>query len=120
MNGTAAQLQAAVEAGNGPRSAIFIAEAGGEPAGFAWVLLLDDFYTKEPIGKVSEIAVARSGGRIGGVLMAQCERWAKERGAKLMTLNALEGNAYARTFYARGGYAPEYSMYVKRLGDDGA
>lgn len=87
----------------------------GEPAGFAWVLLLEDFYTRAPIGKVSEIAVVRSGNGTGQALMEHCERWARERGAQLITLNALEGNAYARRFYERGGYAPEYTMYVKRL-----
>lgn len=115
IEGTAAQLEAAVANGNGERSAVFIAEDGGERAGFAWVLLLDDFYTKEPIGKVSEIAVARSGGGTGQALMARCEEWARQRGARLMTLNALEGNRYARRFYELNGYAPEYTMYVKRL-----
>jgi GNAT superfamily N-acetyltransferase len=114
-NGTAEQLERALERGNGERSTIFIAEVNGEPAGFAWVLLLEDFYTGAPIGKVSEIAVARSGNGTGQVLMEHCERWARERGAELITLNALEGNAYARKFYERGGYAPEYTMYVKRL-----
>lgn len=114
-NGTAAQLEAAVARGNGERSAVFVAEVNGEPAGFAWVLLLNDFYTGAPIGKVSEIAVAQSGNGTGQALMAQCERWARERGAQLMTLNALEGNIYARRFYEGGGYAPEYTMYVKRL-----
>lgn len=79
------------------------------------MLVLDDFYTGEPIGKISEIAVGESGNGVGQALMAHCEAWARERGAQLMTLNALEGNAHARRFYERGGYAPEYTMYVKRL-----
>lgn len=119
VQGTAAQLRAAISAGNSDRSAVFIAECDGEPAGFAWVLLLEDFYTTEPIGKVSEIAVTRSGGGTGQALMARCEQWARERGARLMTLNALEGNRYGRRFYQLNGYAPEYTMYVKRLENEG-
>lgn len=113
--GTAAQLKTALARGNGERSAVFVAEVNGEPAGFAWVLLLEDFYTGAPIGKVSEIAATRSGSGTGQALMQQCEQWARERGAQLITLNALEGNVHARRFYERGGYAPEYTMYVKRL-----
>lgn len=116
VNGTAAQLAAALERGNNDRSALFIAENHGAPLGFAWVLLLDDFYTGEPVGKVSEIAVVRSGGGAGRALMLACEEWAVQRGARLMMLNALEGNAYARRFYRLQGYAPEYTMFAKQLG----
>jgi GNAT superfamily N-acetyltransferase len=118
VRGTAAQLRGAISAGNSEHSAVFIAEQNGERAGFAWALLLEDFYTKEPIGKVSEIAVVRSGAGIGQALMARCEQWARERGARLITLNALEGNRHARRFYELNGYAPEYTMYVKRLDNE--
>lgn len=117
-NGTAAQLERALARGNDDGSTVVIAEENGEPAGFAWVLMLADFYTGEPIGKLSEIAVRRSGKRTGAALMEWCERWVRERGARLMTLNALTGNASARRFYERAGYAPEYLAYVKRLEDE--
>jgi GNAT superfamily N-acetyltransferase len=113
--GTRRQLIEALERGNDDRSALLIAESGGVSAGFAWVLLIADFYGGDPVGKVSEIAVTRSGGGAGRALMEACERWAAERGAKLMTLIALENNVRAREFYRRLGYAPEYTMFAKRL-----
>jgi GNAT superfamily N-acetyltransferase len=116
--GTTAQLQHALERGNDARSAVFVAEDDRGPQGFAWVLLIDDFYGGAPMGKVSEIAVARSGEGTGRILMQACEEWARAQGARLMTLNALEGNAYARRFYELQGYAPEYTAYIKRLFDD--
>jgi GNAT superfamily N-acetyltransferase len=115
VNGTARRLAVALERGNTDDSAIFIAENHGGALGFAWTVIIDDFYTGEPVGKVSEIAVTRSGGGAGKALMQACEQWAREAGARLMVLNALEGNAYARRFYALRGYAPEYTTFAKLL-----
>lgn len=117
VRGTQAQLASALQRGNGERSAIFVAEENGAPAGFAWVLLIEDFYTREPVGKVSEIAVVSSGKGTGSALMDACERWAREKGARLIVLNVLEGNVGARGFYSKLGYAPEYTMLAKSLGE---
>lgn len=115
VEGTARQLEAAVAGADGDRSVVFIAETNGERLGFAWVLIHPDFYTGEPIGKISEIATVRNGTGAGDALMSASEAFSRERGAKLMTLNVLEENHHARNFYARHGYAPEYSMFAKRL-----
>jgi GNAT superfamily N-acetyltransferase len=115
VNGTARQLALAVERGNTDDSAIFIAENDAGALGFAWAVIIDDFYTGEPVGKVSEIAVTRSRGGAGKALMQACEQWARQAGARLMVLNALEGNTYARRFYALRGYAPEYTTFAKTL-----
>ncbi len=113
--GTAAQLRAAIARGNTNDSAILIAMEDHKPAGFAWVLMIADFYGGPPTAKISEIAAVQSGNGIGQALMAAAETWARERGAQLMQLNALEGNTYARRFYEKQGYAPEYTALVKRL-----
>jgi GNAT superfamily N-acetyltransferase len=116
--GTERQVLAALQCGNGDRSVIFVAERDGRAEGFAWAVMLEDFYTGEPLGKVSEIAVSTSGQGVGEALLRRCEAWAIGRGAKLMTLNALQENARAISFYEHRGYAPEYTMFVKRLSGD--
>jgi len=115
VEGTARQLHDAVASADGLRSAVFVAEDGGELLGFAWVLMNTDFYTGEPVGKISEIATVRSGTGAGEALMRACEEFARDRGARLMTLNVLEENRKARGFYFAMGYAPEYSMFAKEL-----
>src|SRR5438270_9609746 len=87
IEGTAQQLETAITTTDGERSAILVAEDNGERLGFAWVLMLTDFYTHEPIGKISEIATVRSGTGAGPALMRASEAFAGERGARLMTLN---------------------------------
>lgn len=115
VRGTAGQLANALSGNGGEHSLLLVAEQSGERLGFAWVLLHRDFYTGEPIGKISEIATVRNGTGAGRALMLACEAYARERGARLMTLNVLEGNERARRFYAECGYAPEYSMFAKPL-----
>jgi GNAT superfamily N-acetyltransferase len=115
VDGTARQLRDAIARTDDERSTIFIAEQNGERLGFAWVLMLSDFYTGVPVGKISEIATVRDGTGAGAELMRACEEFARARGAKLMTLNVLEENHHARRFYAAQGYAPEYSMFAKQL-----
>ena len=114
VGGTARQLERALERSD-DRNVVLVAEADGVRAGFSWVTLIDDFYTGETIGKISEIAVERSRIGVGRALMQASEAWARERGVQLMTLNVLETNESARAFYRALGYAPEYAMFAKRL-----
>lgn len=114
-DGTARRLDAALHSID-DRSLILVAEtAGGERAGFAWLLLVEDFYTGRDVAKVSEIAVVRDGTGAGRALMRAAEAWARERGCTLVELNVMERNARARAFYQRCGFAPEYTMMVKKL-----
>ncbi len=123
--GTNAQLERALaepvlpERSSGPpssgRSAIFIAERADSRAGFAWVVLVDDFFTGGPVAHISEVVVARSRGGVGRALISACEEWARGRGCELVTLNVLEQNVPARAFYKALGYEPEHTHYAKRL-----
>jgi GNAT superfamily N-acetyltransferase len=115
--GTAARLDEALASMN-DRSTIFLAEEAGEPLGFAWVLIAEDFYTGRDVAKLSEIAVVRDGTGAGAELVAAFERWARERGCSLLTLNVMEHNAHARSFYERHGFAPEYTLMAKELDAD--
>jgi GNAT superfamily N-acetyltransferase len=113
--GTAWRLEEALGNRN-ERSAIVIAEsAGGEPLGFAWFLLVEDFYTGRDVAKLSEIAVVRDGTGAGAALMEATRLWASEHGCNLIVLNVMEGNVHAREFYERHGFSAEYTMMVRKL-----
>ncbi|HET9028857.1 MAG TPA: GNAT family N-acetyltransferase [Candidatus Aquilonibacter sp.] len=113
--GTAAQLARALDDQH-QRSAVLIAQDDrGEPLGFAWVLLVADFYGGPDVAKISEIAVGEDGTGAGSALMEACEAWARARGCSRIVLNVMEGNARARRFYERHGFAPEYTMLVKPI-----
>ena len=113
VNGTARQLEAALVS-RGPRSEIFVAEDdGGTPLGFAWVLLLEDFFTGGDYCKISEIATARNGTGAGAALMNACENWARDRDCAIVMLNVLRDNDHARAFYEGQGYEPEYTAMAK-------
>ena len=112
--GTAAQLRRALGQMN-QRSTILVACEAEEPCGFVWLTTVTDFYTGRDVAKISEIAVAQDGQGAGSALMRASEAWARERGSDRVVLNVMEGNARARAFYARHGYAPEYTMLVKPL-----
>ena len=87
----------------------------GAPAGFVYAVTHRDFFTGERYAHVSEIATARSGGGIGGELMEAVERWARDRGYRMMTLNVVDDNEPAQRFYERRGYELGHRHYVKRL-----
>lgn len=98
-----------------PGEVFLIAEDDGERVGFAYAVTERDFFTDEPYAHVSEIAVARSGGGAGTQLMDAVERWARERGYGIVTLNVVEENEPAQRFYERLGYRPGHRHFVKRL-----
>jgi GNAT superfamily N-acetyltransferase len=112
-SGTMRQLDDALSAA-GPRSELLVAETDdGTPLGFAWVLLLKDFFTAADYCKISEIATAQDGTGAGAMLMKACEVWARDRGCANIMLNVLRDNAHARAFYEGLGYEPEYTAMTK-------
>jgi GNAT superfamily N-acetyltransferase len=114
VEGTRRRLDDALSA-TGERSIFVIAEDAGKPLGFAWLMLVDDFYTGRDVAKISEIAVVRNGTGAGAALMDAAERFARDHGCRLMVLNVMEHNAHARAFYGRHGFADEYTLMAKRL-----
>ena len=113
--GTARVLGAALRAPRAGELFLIAEDAPGERAGFAYAVTERDFFTSEPYVHVSEIAVARSGRQVGAELMAAVEAWARERGARFVTLNVVDGNLGAKRFYERRGYAAGHLHYVRRL-----
>jgi GNAT superfamily N-acetyltransferase len=87
----------------------------GERLGFVYAVTERDFFTREPYLHVSEIAVTRSGSGVGTDLMAAAERFSRERGYPMVSLNVVDDNRAGRRFYERRGYALGHRHYVKRL-----
>ncbi len=109
-----------------PNAALFVADTGGWPVGYALVELRHD----PPAGaadpgnllpqawaNVLEIIVAeawRRGGT-GGALLAAARAWARERGCRELRLSVFEGNAPARAFYRALGFAPRNTIMAQTL-----
>jgi ribosomal protein S18 acetylase RimI-like enzyme len=113
--GTAVELRRAF-ARLDPGAALLIAlDAAGERIGFAYVVVHADFFTKEPHGHLSEIAVTREGSGAGRALMQGVERHVRDSGLRFLTLNVHEGNLRGHAFYRALGFEPNTRQYVKVL-----
>ncbi|MBV8602364.1 MAG: GNAT family N-acetyltransferase [Candidatus Eremiobacteraeota bacterium] len=96
-------------------AAIFIAEHGEKPSGFVFIVMENDFFTGEPHGHISEIAVADDGRGIGRALMDAAENWARQRGSRYISLNVNLRNERGLRFYESLGYAIEWNHLAKPL-----
>lgn len=90
---------------------VLVAREEGCAVGYALVTLRGASYTwREPAahGELEAISVLpeAQGGGIGRTLVERCYAELAERGIDTMTLRVIEGNAQARGFYARMGFAP--------------
>jgi GNAT superfamily N-acetyltransferase len=115
IEGTSRVLREALRAQLGADALLVAEDEDGGRAGFVYATTHRDFFTGEAYAHVSEIAVARSGGGVGGELMDAIECWSRERGYAMVTLNVVDANDGARRFYERRGYAIGHCHYVKRL-----
>jgi GNAT superfamily N-acetyltransferase len=108
-------MMEAVRAGD-PDNEVWMAERDGRVAGCLHVLGAIDFFGQRH-GHISVIATtaAAEGSGVGAALLDYAEKWARQRGFTLMTLNVFAANARARRFYDRGGWVPEMLKYVKPL-----
>ena len=97
--------------------AIFVAELDGQPAGYAYLVTLVDFFTERPHAHLSVLAVAEAaeGKGVGSALLDQSVAWAKQRNSDRLTLSALVTNTRARALYERKGFGGEYIRYVLPL-----
>ncbi|MES2295141.1 MAG: GNAT family N-acetyltransferase [Pseudomonadota bacterium] len=115
----AAEHWADVQVQAAARGAIFIAESGGQPVGWAFVLEEPgDLFVAEKErrhGFVAELFVeheARGQGN-GRALIAACEDWTRARGMAVLIIGALSGNDKAAAMYQRDGFAP-YNLFLRK------
>lgn len=92
---------------------VIVAEADAQPAGFAYAVTDDDFFTGRPHVHLSEIVSVRERLGVGRALMAQIERWAFDRGSRYISLNVLDANDGAVAFYRTLGYDVETRKMIK-------
>lgn len=92
-----------------PARAFLLAESAGHLTGFAEILLVD---REAPAGGAKGAELVRlyvqpkaQGRGIGRALLASAEKLALRMPVSTLWLTAWEGNARARAFYARAGYA---------------
>lgn len=80
---------------------------GATPIGLVNAMEGFSTFACRPLVNVHDVVVASShrGRGIGGLLLAEVEAIARERGACKLTLEVLEGNAAARNLYRRLGFA---------------
>jgi len=115
IEGTSRVLREALREPKRGEVVLIAEDEHGEPAGFVYAVTQRDFFTGEEYAHVSEIAAARSGAGIGAELMDAVERWARELGYRIVSLNVVDENTAAQRFYERRGYAIGHRHYVKRL-----
>jgi ribosomal protein S18 acetylase RimI-like enzyme len=97
---------------------VLLAEgAPGEPLGVLFVSTRADYFTGRPHAHVEVVALDRAaqGRGLGYRLMAEAERWARERGYNAITLNVFAGNRRALALYERLGYQTETLHLWKSL-----
>jgi len=100
--------------------AAWVAAAGGSLAGYliaVYVLSIEHQGLTAEIDEFFVLPQARTRG-IGAQLLAAAERALAARGCVRLQLQLAVGNAAARSFYARRGYAPRpgYALLDKALG----
>ncbi|MDA8128151.1 MAG: GNAT family N-acetyltransferase [Betaproteobacteria bacterium] len=80
---------------------------GTAPVGLVNAMEGFSTFACRPLVNVHDVVVVSShrGRGIGGLLLAEVEAIARERGACKLTLEVLEGNAAARNLYRRLGFA---------------
>lgn len=99
------------------KTMIFIAEdEQGERVGFATVSHSIHF-TGQPQAYIGELVTSEKaeGRGVGSALVEACERWARERGYKIITLTTGAGNSRALRFYEHLGFQNEDIGLTKLL-----
>jgi len=103
--------------GRPPGATVLVAEdAVGQPVGFIHLSEEKDYYGGR-CGHVADLVVApwARGRGVGTALLAAGERWARERGYSMLTLNVFVGNVKARRLYEAEGFQPYTVRHVKQL-----
>ena len=106
---------------NSGTSLVLVAEAGSRLVGVATALMKSspDFalFVSQCWGVLDNIAVAKSWRRrgVGAALIADAERWLRDRRANWIELGVYEFNQDARSFYRALGYLPVLTKLRKPL-----
>lgn len=94
-----------------------VAEDNGVLLGFTLTSLRPEPLSHAPAAHLEAIAVAEGaeGRGIATALLAACEKNARDKGARFMTLHVFAVNTRARSVYEKCGYEGELLRYIKSL-----
>jgi GNAT superfamily N-acetyltransferase len=109
-------ISEALEGGTAGATVLVAEDERGQRLGFIHLCEEEDYYDGA-CGHVGDVVVsAKARGRgVGTALLSAGERWARERGYRLLTLNVFMANARARKLYEANGFRPETVRHVKDL-----
>jgi GNAT superfamily N-acetyltransferase len=96
---------------------VLIAEsADGRSLGFIHLAGEQDHYLNN-CGHIADIVVAPDarGRGVGRALLAAAERWSRDRGYRVLTLNVFAENRGPQSLYEEAGFQAEVIKYVKVL-----
>jgi ribonuclease HI/GNAT superfamily N-acetyltransferase len=102
-------------------SAIFVAELKNAIVGLVQVMLQEapdvPYMVPRRFAKVSDLVVAKSYRQngVGSLLLAEAEKWAKNKRAESLELNVYEFNSAARGFYENLGFTTASRLMWKDL-----
>jgi GNAT superfamily N-acetyltransferase len=107
----------ALQAGREGEAILVAEDAQGRRLGFVYVTTTRDGLSDEPLGYVSEFAVAADAEGRGAAraLLDAAEQWSRGRGARAMMLRVFSANTRARAVYEHLGYEPDVLQLRKRL-----
>jgi ribosomal protein S18 acetylase RimI-like enzyme len=113
-------LARAIEAPNEAEALLLAEDAQGTRLGYIHVVQNEDFFTHQPCGHLSVLAVDRGadGRGVGAFLVAAAEGWTRQRGLARLTLNVWMSNQRARALYERLGFTPEVVKYARPVRRD--
>ena len=99
---------------------IFVAEADGQPIGWAVFLIEQDYVyvieEERTYGYIAELFVTENvrGRGVGQALIKACEDEGRSRGLKRMMIGVIPANERAARVYAQAGYSP-YAMELRKF-----
>ena len=98
-------------------SVVLVAAREGAFAGFIHLQTKTDYFTKENVGYVADIAVhpSHEGMGVAGRLLEAGQVWAKGNGLNTLTLQVFDGNDRAARLYEKAGFMREVVQYTKRV-----
>ncbi|MET8092364.1 GNAT family N-acetyltransferase [Micromonospora sp. NPDC005220] len=105
------------------RSAVLVAEQGGQVVGMVEVLPLPEppahqILRPEPSAQIHTVVLGAARGRgVGSALLDAADRWAAEHGITNLSAGIHHRNAGAVRFYRHHGYAPSGTAWSRRPAD---
>lgn len=106
------------EQGSAPDSFVLVAvDEKAQVLGVSMTTLREELLSHEPSAHLEALAVAEGaeGHGVGGALIEQTEKTAKERGARSVTLHVFGNNKRARGLYQHVGYNEELIRCIKHF-----